>query len=705
MRTIRLVLIANLLILQSTVFATTCGTVVIVTGNSLCFGDSTGSAVLTPSSSPDPYWLTLNGAISQFYTTDSLSGLTAGSYTYLITDSVSGCSDTGTFVITGPAAPLFATATTSTACAGALGWAAVTVTGGTPPYIFLWNNGSTSPVQQGLPPGVYFISVLDANGCNTSTTATILPLPPITLTFSVVPPSCNSCNDGSIIANATGGAPPFTYSWNSTSVSGNTLTGVAPGIYNCCVTDANGCQTCDSVLCLGPGYQYVSGVVFYDHNGNGVRDSGETGAANYHIILLPDSLEALSGPSGQYGFFLTNGTYIDSLAVPAGWHTTTASGYQVNLTGNNITGLDFGLYPDNPDAGWAVGYLFPPAPRCLSQRIYMLRVQNTGWGTASGVSALTLDPQMTLVSTSPSADSVIGTSCYFHFDSLNSGQSSYLYVTAQLPAAGSILQLNYRIWTLDSSGALALSDSSCLTQTVLCSYDPNDKAVNPSGTWSTSFIPELVVMDAPLEYTIRFQNTGNDTAYVVVIRDTIDSDLDLSTMEIIGASHPMTANFRSTREVTFTFDNILLPDSNVDEPGSHGFVQYRIRPVPGLPYNTYVYNTAHIFFDANAPIVTNTTISRYDALTGVFNELPKSSELLIYPHPVIGIATVTFEQVPAEGFRLSITDLLGREIHSFGVIRSETIRLDVSSMSSGLYLLRALDISNGTSISRKLIVR
>jgi uncharacterized repeat protein (TIGR01451 family) len=664
----------------------------------VCFGDSLGSAVITPVSSPDPYWLTVNGNTSQFYTTDSLSGLSAGSYSYLVTDSVSGCSDTGTFVIAGPSAPLTATATSTTVCTGGMGWATVTASGGTPPYTFLWSNGSTSPVQQGLWPGVYLITVSDANGCTTTTNATITPFPPVTLTFSVVPASCNTCNDGIIVATAGGGSPPYTYSWNSSTTGGtNTLSGLVPGLYQCCVSDANGCFTCDSVACLGPGFQQVSGCVFYDYNGNGLRDSGEAAATNRRILLMPDSLTALSStPSGYYSFYLTNGLYTDSLIPSAGWHTTTPAVYPLNLTGSNITGLDFGLYPDQVNAGFATGCLFPPAPRCLSQRTYSLRIRNEGWGPASGIASLTIDPQMTLISLSPAADSVTGNTYYWHFDSLLSGTDTYRYLTALLPAAGSVLQLSNRVMTYDSSGTAVQTSSDSLIQTVLCSYDPNDKSVNPPGTIIApgALTSQLVAMDTPLDYVIRFQNTGNDTAYTVVIRDTIDQGMDLLSLELDGASHPFTAGLDRNRVLTLTFENILLPDSNTDEPGSHGFVQYSIRPATGMPFSTTVSNTANIYFDANAPVITNTTLTLYDAIAVIEDppySVPTYNEFFLLPNPADGMFLVTFKDTQNGIHRVSVVNLLGETVRDLGKVSGSSVPVSRDGLPSGIYFVRVDD--------------
>jgi uncharacterized repeat protein (TIGR01451 family) len=139
----------------------------------------------------------------------------------------------------------------------------------------------------------------------------------------------------------------------------------------------------------------------------------------------------------------------------------------------------------------------------------------------------------------------------------------------------------------------------------VCSYDPNDKQAYPQGVGPQNMIPT----DTPMEFMINFQNTGTDTAFNIVIADTLDPDLDWNSFEIVAHSHEVYAQMDQNGVVTFTFENIFLPDSNVDEPGSHGFVAYRLNVDSFLPDPTEITNTAYIYFDYNAPIVTNTTLT------------------------------------------------------------------------------------------------
>ncbi|WP_439882522.1 DUF7619 domain-containing protein [Pontibacter sp. MBLB2868] len=150
------------------------------------------------------------------------------------------------------------------------------------------------------------------------------------------------------------------------------------------------------------------------------------------------------------------------------------------------------------------------------------------------------------------------------------------------------------------------------------SYDPNDKLVSPIGLTEENYTP----MNAALKYKIRFQNTGTDVAYRVVLVDTLSENLDLSTLQMGSASHPyrFDVSGKGKPVLTWTFDNIMLPDSTSNEPGSHGFIQFSIKPKADLPEKTTVENFADIFFDFNSPVRTNTTLNRIFDMPPVVNE-------------------------------------------------------------------------------------
>ncbi len=152
-------------------------------------------------------------------------------------------------------------------------------------------------------------------------------------------------------------------------------------------------------------------------------------------------------------------------------------------------------------------------------------------------------------------------------------------------------------------------DIECLP--ITDSFDPNDKAVSPEGVTDQHYTPT----GKPLDYVIRFQNTGTDVAYTVVVTDTLSEHLDLATLQVGATSHAgkVTVSGKGRPVLTFTFNNINLPDSTRDRRGSNGFIRFSIRPRADLPEKTRIENFADIFFDYNEPVRTNTVLNRiYD---------------------------------------------------------------------------------------------
>lgn len=165
------------------------------------------------------------------------------------------------------------------------------------------------------------------------------------------------------------------------------------------------------------------------------------------------------------------------------------------------------------------------------------------------------------------------------------------------------------------------------------SYDPNDKQA-----WPLGYGPKQIVSPGTtLEYTIRFQNTGNDTAFLVVIRDTLPETLSARSLEPLASSHPYRIDIFENRIVQYTFDHIRLPDSTTNAAGSQGYVKFAIRPRANLPLGTAIHNRAAIYFDYNAPIITNTvlrTIDRYFEVSSTHN-LNNLLPVHVFPNPTL----------------------------------------------------------------------
>jgi uncharacterized repeat protein (TIGR01451 family) len=153
---------------------------------------------------------------------------------------------------------------------------------------------------------------------------------------------------------------------------------------------------------------------------------------------------------------------------------------------------------------------------------------------------------------------------------------------------------------------LSSANTTHASPNIHCSFDPNDKWVEPQGCGKAGMVPP----GTPLKYTIRFQNLGNAPADNVVVRDLLDADLDLGSLDILDSSHPVTGvTLDADRLLSWSFQGIDLPDAASDEPGSHGFVSFAAAPRGDAPDGTEITNTASIYFDFNPAVVTNTVVS------------------------------------------------------------------------------------------------
>lgn len=372
----------------------------------------------------------------------------------------------------------------------------------------------------------------------------------------------------------------------------------------------------------------VTGEVYFDSDQSGYREAGEPSLA---------MMQVLTNPSNAFTYTYANGTYIINFGNPPGlwfevfttlppyWNITSDSllfHVYVDSTTAYQDSLDFGLFPTAIVDTLNIE-LVGAQPVCNEIVTYWVDVQNIGTTLPSGIINLKLDPWVSFLTAEVVPDSIIGQNIYWHYDSLFYFDHNLIGIHVQMPDfthMGDTLSSFLNAGVLDSFGNLVFSTSDTLAEVLVCAYDPNDKIATPEGLGISGFIFE----DTPfLEYTIRFQNTGTDTATNVVIKDQLDNNLNWTSLLPLASSSPMQVNVNATGLISFEFNGIELPDSNVNEPASHGFVKYRINldanPAPG----TVIQNTAEIYFDLNPAVMTNTKINTiYDCT-------------MIYPSPSI----------------------------------------------------------------------
>ena len=206
-----------------------------------------------------------------------------------------------------------------------------------------------------------------------------------------------------------------------------------------------------------------------------------------------------------------------------------------------------------------------------------------------------------------------------------------------------------------------------------------------------------------IDYLIRFQNTGTDTAINVVIKDQLDENLEWNSLNILAYSHDMTVEMDMDGEVSFIFHDIMLPDSNVNMIASQGFVKYRIDLVPGLPLETSIFNTANIYFYLNPAVVTNTTINTLYHDDSGLDDLSKNQHLLVYPNPFSESVTVYFGE-ELKNYSVQIADLLGNKVYMNNGVNGSQLEIDPGPLAKGMYLMILTNKTTNETVSTAKIV-
>ena len=333
-----------------------------------------------------------------------------------------------------------------------------------------------------------------------------------------------------------------------------------------------------------------------------------------------------------------------------------------------------------------------------------LYIENLGsQDIASGTVEFTLDTDVQLITvTSSSSNYVITTTSTgftYDFTNLEIGESDSIQISLHCPAITDLgtQVINTASYTTSSNDVHSYNNTSTLTQTVVGSYDPNDimeshgPKINIDNFTSEDY----------LYYTIRFQNVGTADAINIRIEDILDYQLDETTFQMINSSHGNILN-RTANLLTWNFNSIYLPSSNVDEEGSQGFVYYKIKPKAGYAIGDIIPNTAAIYFDFNAPVITNTFETEFEPTLSTigFNQISFN----IYPNPAEKWVDLNFRNTINETVNVNVYNMLGKlVIDDVATVLNNKIQLNISALESGLYFVKAK--INKQETTRKLIIK
>ncbi|MFI5219496.1 MAG: T9SS type A sorting domain-containing protein, partial [Bacteroidia bacterium] len=451
-------------------------------------------------------------------------------------------------------------------------------------------------------------------------------------------------------------------------------------------------------------YPYdVSGNVYFDANSNGIKDAGDYGLPYQRIYITPHNNYYFTDFAGDYLIGTPAGATVVTWSPIAGSNlilTSDSASYTLNVS-SNVSNLDFGINTTN--SNYTSDIVFTSAiTRCFTDVVYTINYSNQSNLPTNGQVKVKKDPLMVFVSSTPSPSSTLGDTLFWDYTNLVPLLQNTITATFHMPGPNTTLHSAAYITAVDGGNNVQFIDSALLNQSVVCSMDPNDKSVIPEGVQFHHY----TLMSDTLEYLIRFQNTGNDTAFNVTVIDYLDGDLDFSTFNLISSSHSVLSELKNNGELKFTFNNILLPDSNINEPESHGFIKYRIMAKAGLPNYTAVQNSAFITFDLNAPVVTNTTLNTlvYVIPVSVIEQVTKTGNAIVYPNPFNDFATIVFNNDKMELFNLNIRDINGSMVFT-KQFKSDRVIIQKASLAAGIYFFELFNADYSIKQYGKFVIR
>ncbi len=229
------------------------------------------------------------------------------------------------------------------------------------------------------------------------------------------------------------------------------------------------------------------------------------------------------------------------------------------------------------------------------------------------------------------------------------------------------------------------------------SWDPNDKMESHGDKIRINEFTS----DDYLYYTVRFQNNGTASAIDVRIEDFLDAQLDEESVRMVSASHNYTMR-RTDNHLVWEFRNIYLPSSVFNQLGSTGYVQFKVKANPGFQVGDIIPNNASIYFDSNPAVVTNTFNTKFLAALG--NTRFDDSNLVLYPNPATDVVEVSLIGTVESISEIVVFDVLGKAIRRIDVDSNDHIRLDVSGLPKGVYLVEINTESNLKTI-KKLVIQ
>jgi hypothetical protein len=345
----------------------------------------------------------------------------------------------------------------------------------------------------------------------------------------------------------------------------------------------------------------LRGQFLRDVNNNCQKDTLDNGIAEKVLRIDPYGYSVISDKNGRFAIALPPNTYIVStqnIRYNNACQDTVFSNIKLVIKQTLDTNFLFKPIPNVYDATINLTAETPARPGF--DLAFNVNTSNIGTSKIdSGVVTLRIPTQFATFISATQGGTYQNGQITWNIKNLQVDEKRAFRVALKvIPTTplSTILSFSSKITVLNQKDTVPQNNEDIVNLTVRGSFDPNDKTVMPEG--------KISFFTNELDYLIRFQNTGTDTAFKVVVVDTLPANLDVFTMKIVSASHPYTVSLNKNI-VTFTFENILLVDSFKNEKLSHGFVRFKVSPKQGVKVGDNISNKAAIYFDFNKPIITN----------------------------------------------------------------------------------------------------
>lgn len=438
------------------------------------------------------------------------------------------------------------------------------------------------------------------------------------------------------------------------------------------VSDTSKCK----VVRLSHDKYFINGQVYYDADNDGYKDNNEFTYSDLKLLVSPSGLQVIPDKFGKYAFAGDEGISYTVKVLDS----TRFSSIKINKATYEI-GVKLKEEKPEIQASFIIS-----ASRCNTIRPSLISLTNKGViPVQKTVIKLASNDKMELLQ----SDVIVDTAVFTYNDIIPQKSINEIF-DIKWGAAEQVGQTaTLKIVTeLYNNDVLIATKLDSIETIIRCSYDPNDKSVTPAGMGDEHF----TLPNSSLQYLIRFENTGNDTAYNVVIYDTLNTALDYNTLKVIGYSHAVNTEITKNGIIAFHFNNIMLPDKATGGDKASGFVRFSIDQKAGIEDYTNICNKAAIVFDENKPIITNEVcnliVENNPILAG--NKAPKSSTFFIYPNPASDKINI-----PENTVNFTITNTYGVEMF----VKGE----DVSGLAPGIYIVK-LKMANGVVETEKLII-